>query len=109
MEQKNKSLLSYAGILNILEGAVFCVYKPAAIYGLIIMAIGVYFMAVSKKTMEEQDDQRILLIVVAIINIPIIETAPARSTIFSLLVYFTSVLYWMSSFVISENFEPSKL
>lgn len=71
MEQKNQSLLSYAGILNILEGAAFCVFKPAAIYGLIIMAIGVYFMAVSKKNMEEQDEQRILLMVVAIINIPI--------------------------------------
>ena len=71
MEQKNRKLLSYAGILNILEGAVLCVFKPAAIYGLIIMAIGVYFMAVSKNTMDEQDDHRILLLVVAIINIPI--------------------------------------
>ena len=42
MEEKNRNLLSYAGILNILEGALLCVFKPAAIYGLIIMAIGVY-------------------------------------------------------------------
>lgn len=71
MEEKNRNLLNIAGILNILEGTVFCIFKPAAIYGLIIMAIGVYFMAISKRTIKQQLEHRILLCVVAIINIPI--------------------------------------
>lgn len=71
MEEKNRKLLNLAGIFNIVEGAIFGFFESAAIYGLIIMAIGAFFIALSKKTAEEQLENRILLIIVSIIDIPI--------------------------------------
>ena len=69
MEEKNKTLLNIAGILNIAEGSLFCIFKPTIIFGLFIMAIGIYFIAMSKKTIEEQYEQRVLLLVVSIANL----------------------------------------
>ena len=37
MEEKNKTLLNIAGILNIAEGSLFCIFKPTIIFGLFIM------------------------------------------------------------------------
>ncbi len=71
MNVNNKNLLTIAGILNLLEGAAICVYEPLAICGLIVMAIGVYFLAMSNKTIEDQQDERILLLIVGIINIAV--------------------------------------
>lgn len=69
MKEKNKTLLNIAGILNIAEGSLFCIFKPTIIFGLFIMAIGIYFIAMSKKTIEEQYEQRVLLLVVSIANL----------------------------------------
>lgn len=71
MEEKNKKLLNIAGILNIVEGAAICVYNPFAIFGLVVMAIGVFFMGESKKTIEEQERTKVFLLIVAIANIVI--------------------------------------
>lgn len=71
MEKSNKQFLAIAGIINILEGALVCAYNEVAIVGFIIMAIGLYFMSTSNKTLEEMHKQRIALLVIAIINLSI--------------------------------------
>ena len=51
MEKSNKQFLAIAGIINILEGALICAYNEVAILGLIVMAIGLYFMSTSNNTL----------------------------------------------------------
>ena len=83
MEKSNKQFLAIAGIINILEGALVCAYNEVAIVGFIIMAIGLYFMSTSNKTLEEMHKQRIALLVIAIINL----SACLISSIFVFIVF----------------------
>ena len=70
MEDKNRNLLKIAGILNILEGTIFCINNKVTVIGLIIIALGVLFINIGKKPIQEQCKDRVLLLIFAIIQVP---------------------------------------
>ena len=83
MIKKNELLLNIAGIINILQGSLICIYNPLAIYGLFVIALGICFISISKKSIKEQEEKRTFLLVVAIINL----TASFIGSILAFIVY----------------------
>ena len=69
MEEKNKTLLKIAGIINILEGTLFCINNSVTVLGLIIIAIGVLIISIGNKSIEEQCENKVLLLILAIVHI----------------------------------------
>ena len=84
MIKKNELLLNIAGIINILQGSLICIYNPLAIYGLFVIALGICFISISKKSIKEQEEKRTFLLVVAIINL----AASFISSVLAFIVYF---------------------
>lgn len=71
MREKNKTLLKIAGIINILEGTLFCIDNYVTVVGLIIIALGVLLINIGNKSTEEQIENKVLLLVLAIVHIGI--------------------------------------
>ena len=68
--EKNNNLLKIAGILNILEGTLFCINNSVTVVGLLIIALGVLLINIAKMPIEEQYENRVLMLILSIIQIP---------------------------------------
>ena len=71
MREKNKTLLKIAGIINILEGTLFCINNYVTVVGLIIIALGVLLINIGNKSTEEQMENKVLLLILAIVQVGI--------------------------------------